>query len=185
MFSSKCTYRDTKGTLQIEGRYLLFKRGDGLLSRKEKVIQTIPLDAITDYKVEGKLSKRLVIFVDPSKVTGIPKHEFKVPDPDQVYNILKRQIEGSETVAAEVVVASTVSVGDEIEKLAGLRTNGVISEEEFNAFAERFKVATGEKVKGIVDAISTLSEEHKAGAMTEGNYNSAVWSLLDKMERER
>ncbi len=78
----------------------------------------------------------------------------------------------------------TASLGEEIDKLAALRQNGMISDHEFEAFAERFKLSTGEKTSGIIDAISKLSEQRKQGAMGEGNYHAALWSLLDKLDRK-
>ena len=77
-----------------------------------------------------------------------------------------------------------LSVGDELQKLVNLRTSGAISQKEFDAFSERFKLSTGEKAQNIVDAISALYAQYSAGAMAKGNYDDALWSLLDKMERK-
>lgn len=76
------------------------------------------------------------------------------------------------------------SLGEEIEKLATLRNQGKISDHEFQAFSERFKLATGEKASGVIKAISELYEQHKKGAILEGNYHAALWSLLDKLDRK-
>lgn len=78
----------------------------------------------------------------------------------------------------------SASLGEEIDKLAALRQNGMISDLEFKAFSEQFKLSTGEKASGIIDAISKLSEQRKQGAMGEGNYHAALWSLLDKLDRK-
>ena len=77
-----------------------------------------------------------------------------------------------------------VSLGEEIEKLATLRKQGVISDSEFQAFSERFKLATGEKASSVIKAISELYEQHQKGAILEGNYHAALWSLLDKLDRK-
>lgn len=76
------------------------------------------------------------------------------------------------------------SLGEEIEKLATLRNQGKISDHEFQAFSERFKLSTGEKASGVIKAISDLYEQHQKGAILEGNYHAALWSLLDKLDRK-
>jgi hypothetical protein len=74
--------------------------------------------------------------------------------------------------------------GKEIDKLAVLRKNGMISDLEFQAFAERFKLSTGEKASGIIKAISELSRQYQQGAMLESNYHAALWAMLDKLDRK-
>lgn len=85
-----------------------------------------------------------------------------------------------------IIAASSpkVSMGEELDKLATLREDGLISDREFKAFSERFRISTGEKASSILKAIAELSEQHKEGAMTEGNYHAALWSLLDKLDRK-
>ena len=60
----------------------------------------------------------------------------------------------------------------------------MISEHEFEAFSERFKVSTGEKARSIIRAISDLHMQYNNGAMSEGNYHAGLWSLLDKLDRK-
>ena len=79
---------------------------------------------------------------------------------------------------------SSISESDEIQKLALLRSEGMISDHEFQAFSERFTLATGEKAKSVIDAISGLYDQHKRGAMSEGNYHAALWTLMDKLDRK-
>lgn len=79
---------------------------------------------------------------------------------------------------------TSVSESEEIEKLATLRSEGKISADEFKAFSERFAVTTGEKAKGVVSAISDLHDQYKKGAMSEGNYHAALWTLMDKLDRK-
>jgi hypothetical protein len=74
--------------------------------------------------------------------------------------------------------------GKEIEKLAVMRKNGMISDLEFQAFSERFKLSTGEKASGIIKAISELSRQYQQGAILESNYHAALWALLDKLDRK-
>jgi len=75
------------------------------------------------------------------------------------------------------------SMGEDVEKIAHLRKNGMISDHEFEAFAERFKVSTGDRAKSIIQAITDLHSRYSEGAMTEGNYHAALWSLLDKLDK--
>ena len=76
------------------------------------------------------------------------------------------------------------AVSDEIEKLAALRKEGMISDHEFQAFSERFNLSTGEKARDIIGAIAKLHEQYAAGAMSQGNYHAGLWSLLDKLDRK-
>ena len=47
------------------------------------MVQTIPLKAIRSVDVQGTMKRMLVIIVDSSIHTGIPRHEFSVPAPEQ------------------------------------------------------------------------------------------------------
>lgn len=102
---------------------------------------------------------------------------------------IKEKIGKIEKMSSQITMvlaarSSTASMGDDIDKLANLRRQGIISDHEFQAFSERFKLSTGDKASGIVKAISELHEEHKKGVMSEGNYHAALWSLLDKLDRK-
>lgn len=91
-YSSAGKYRDTSGTLTIGGGKLVFTRTDGLISKRERIVVTIPTDAIVSVDVEGMIGKKLVILVDGTKVPGIPRHEFKVGDPYQWMNVIKGEM---------------------------------------------------------------------------------------------
>ena len=78
---------------------------------------------------------------------------------------------------------SSKSTSNEIVQLAQLREAGTISEEEFKAYSERFTKSSAEKASEAVDTISKLHAQFKEGAMSEGNYRSNLWSLMDKIER--
>lgn len=71
----------------------------------------------------------------------------------------------------------------EIERLAALRNANVITHAEFDAFSEKFKVSSTAKIRDMIAAIDELAAAYKSGAMGEGNYHEALWSLLDKLER--
>ncbi len=76
------------------------------------------------------------------------------------------------------------SLAEEVEKLATLRKQSIISDSEFQAFSERFKLSTGEKASSVIKSISELYDQHRKGAILEGNYHAALWSLLDKLDRK-
>ena len=80
-YSSKGRYRDSPGTLTVGGGKLVFTRTDGLITRTERVVATIPTDAIVSVRVEGLVGKKLIVLVDGTRIPGIPRHEFQVPDP--------------------------------------------------------------------------------------------------------
>jgi hypothetical protein len=84
----------------------------------------------------------------------------------------------------QVASGASESISKEIERLAILRQQRMISDGEFNAFSERFRMSTGEKAQGIIGAITDLHGQFQRGAMTEGNYRSALWGLLDKLDRK-
>lgn len=91
-YSSSGKYRGTSGTLTIGGGNLTFSRMDGMISKKQRLVITIPADAIVNTNVEGMISKKLVVLVDGAKVPGIPRHEFIVPDPYQWINAIRNEI---------------------------------------------------------------------------------------------
>ena len=74
---------------------------------------------------------------------------------------LKDEIDKMSNQISMLIAARTpkASLGEEIDKLAALRQNGLISDIEFKAFSERFVLSTGEKASGIIKAISELSEQ--------------------------
>ena len=69
------------------------------------------------------------------------------------------------------------------ERLAELRSQGLLSEEEFSAFSERFTKSTGEKSSEIINAIKDLHAQRQSGALTEGNYKASLRTLMDKLDR--
>lgn len=91
------------------------------------------------------------------------------------------KIELSKISAAASAIAPKSAT---IEDLARLREAGLISEDEFKAFARRFEKSSGEVAKEIISAIENLHVQHTNGAMTEGNYHSSLWTLMDKLDRE-
>jgi len=100
--------------------------------------------------------------------------------------LMKEEIEKMSNQISMILAVRTptASLGDEIDKLAALRQKGMISDLEFQAFSERFKLSTGEKASGIIKAISELYEQHHKGAMSEGNFHAALWAMLDKLDRK-
>jgi len=97
---------------------------------------------------------------------------------------LRRITEDQRARLSALVSSRKASPSEEIAHLARLRNEGAISQHEFDAFAERFKVSTGEKARDIIRAISELHGQYKEGAMREGNYHASLWSLMDKLDRK-
>lgn len=81
-YSSACKYRGTSGTLTVGSGSLTFSRMDGIVSKKFRIVTTIPTFAIQSVRVEGAVLKKLIVLVDQAHVAGIPRHEFTVPDPE-------------------------------------------------------------------------------------------------------
>lgn len=82
-YSSSASYRGGLGILKIENGNLIFVKRSGILNQKDFVVQTIPLKAIRSVDVQGTMKRMLVIMVDSSIHSGIPRHEFSVPAPEQ------------------------------------------------------------------------------------------------------
>lgn len=105
-------------------------------------------------------------------------------DMDDIPRLKNKLEKMSNQITLVAARSPKVSTGEEIDKLAALRKQGLISDMEFKAFSERFSLSTGDKASSIIKAISSLSEQRKQGAMMEGNYHAALWSLLDKLDRK-
>lgn len=76
------------------------------------------------------------------------------------------------------------SASQQVERLASLRKEGVISTEEFQAFSKRFQSASEVTAGEYVATIRDLYSQFQRGAMSEGNYRAGLWSLLDKLDRK-
>lgn len=104
-------------------------------------------------------------------------------DKDEVW-LARSMVQKISLFVASYNVAPDTPASEEIAKLAELRKKGMISDHEFQAFSERFKVSTGEKAMGIIQAIASLHSQYEAGAMSESNYHASLWSLMDKLDRK-
>ncbi len=81
MHSERARYQNTVGVLTIDDQGIHFSRSDGLFSRKERLMASIPFDAIVDVHIEGQVFKSLVLMLDRPKVSGFSRREFKVKIP--------------------------------------------------------------------------------------------------------
>jgi hypothetical protein len=93
--SDRGKYRNTWGILTLGGGRLVFTRTDGFLSKTERIVISIPVDAIHNINVEGFLGKKLVILVDNTRIPGIPRHEFEVGDPIYWTNMIRNEMVSS------------------------------------------------------------------------------------------
>ena len=80
-YSSPASYRGNRGTLKIERGKLVFIAQAGLVNRREYVLQTIPIGAVRSVQIQGKTRSVLVVLVDTSEMSGIPRHEFLIDAP--------------------------------------------------------------------------------------------------------
>ena len=80
-YSGNGKYRGAPGNLSVSGGNILFTRTEGLLSKTQRIVVKIPVNAIQNINVEGMITKKLVILVDNSIVPGIPRHEFELSNP--------------------------------------------------------------------------------------------------------
>ena len=95
-----------------------------------------------------------------------------------------RAIEAALTSASFAVAASKEPESQTIRELARMRSDAIISPEEFQAFTERFRRSSGVKAQEIIDAIGKLHQQKKAGAMSEGNYKASLWTLMDRLDSD-
>ena len=79
--SGSARYRNTPGNLNLANGVLSFTRVDGLITRTQRIVASIPVFAVREITIEGAFRKRLVLIVDAQQVPGIPRHEFEVDDP--------------------------------------------------------------------------------------------------------
>lgn len=73
---------------------------------------------------------------------------------------------------------------EHIRELARLRAEGVISQDEFAAFTVRFQRSPVSKAMEIVQSIQALNSQQIKGAMSQSNYRSSVWALMDSLDRD-
>jgi hypothetical protein len=116
-YSSSASYRGGLGILKIENGSLIFVKRSGILNQKDFVIQTIPLKAIRSVDVQGTMKRMIVIMVDSSMHSGIPRHEFSVPAPEQwIAAIQNEKMMDREQVAQQSQPICTKEVVREIVK---------------------------------------------------------------------
>ena len=116
-FSTTCKYKNTTGVLSIEDQSLVFKRTDGIINKRERIVTSIPIEAIRQMNIEGSFSKKLVITVDRSLIQGIPRHEFKVPDPEQVISHIREEKSTTSTSGTIVSKEKEVHIKEVIVKI--------------------------------------------------------------------
>ena len=104
----------------------------------------IPLEAINDVRFSQNVLERLIkagdIILESASEAG--REEFKdIWNPEQVQKTIyeqgelnqQRMMKGGHPAATQAPAPASASVAGELEKLAELRSTGVISEEEFQA----------------------------------------------------
>jgi hypothetical protein len=92
-YSSLASYRGNTGTLKIERGKLVFTAQAGLMNRREYVLQTIPISAVRSVHIDGKVRPVLVVIVDTSVMSGIPRHEFLVDAPGVWVDVIESEMQ--------------------------------------------------------------------------------------------
>jgi hypothetical protein len=96
---------------------------------------------------------------------------------------LKREIAEMAVAASSKGEGPGPAPGEEIEKLRELMRKGLLMDNEFQAFSERFKVMTVERARGVLDAMAKLDFQVREEVMTKADYHMAIWKLLEKVDR--
>jgi hypothetical protein len=70
-----------KGTLYLTNSRIIFEVTTGLISKKTEIALILGLGAVEDVKVEGLISKKLVIEGSDERTGCIDRYKFSVPNP--------------------------------------------------------------------------------------------------------
>jgi hypothetical protein len=95
-----------------------------------------------------------------------------------------RPYESARALASMQTGGSKNHIADSITQLSQLRAAGLISDSEFSNFTDKFKRSPGTKAREVLTAIEQLHAQYKAGALQTGNYHAALWTLMDRLERD-
>ena len=126
-YSSSASYRGGLGVLKIESGNLIFVKRSGLVNPKDYVVQTIPIKAIRSTSVQGTMKRVLVVMVDSSMHSGIPRHEFTVPVPEQWISAIQNEMKADRQQVAQSQQPTYVKeVVREIVKYPCLYCNSLI-----------------------------------------------------------
>ena len=63
------------------------------MNRREYVLQTIPISAVRSVHIDGKVRPVLVVIVDTSVMSGIPRHEFLVDAPGVWVDVIESEMQ--------------------------------------------------------------------------------------------
>lgn len=95
-----------------------------------------------------------------------------------------RTYEAARAAASMFATTAIDNHSGSVADLARLRSENLISPEEFEALTERFRRSNGSKASEMIHAIEKLHEQYKSGAMSQGNYKASLWTLMDRLDRE-
>lgn len=104
--------------------------------------------------------------------------------PDSGYAVkVRNDIESMSDSPSPDDSTSTPAPSKEIGQLADLQKQGLISDSEFQAFSEKFRILAAEKACGALETMAGLQLKCREGAMTEADFHAALRDLLDKLIR--
>ena len=119
---------------------------------------------------------------DVGEVSGVnvqfPNGVFDVASP---YNEFAALIKKLESMLAGAAIATQVtSASDAISKLAILKSEGIISEEEFERSKAGFMGSPVEVVETSASLLRQLHSLYKTGVLTESEFNMKKWDILSR-----
>ena len=92
--------------------------------------------------------------------------------------VAKIRKEIAEMSAPDKVEGPGPAPSPEAVRLAELRKQGPMTDNEFHAFSDKLKVLAAEKAQGVLEAVAGFQLQYRQGALTEENLHAALWSLL-------
>jgi len=96
---------------------------------------------------------------------------------------VKNEIAAMSATVSSKGEGTTPAPSEEIGRLKELMKQGLLADNEFQAFSERIKVMTVEKARGVLEAMAQLDRQCREGAMAKADYHVALWKLLEKVDR--
>jgi hypothetical protein len=91
---------------------------------------------------------------------------------------IRKEIAEMSAPAPDKVEGPGQGPSPEAVRLAELRKQGPMTDNEFHAFSDKLKVLEAEKAQGVLEAIAGSQLQYRQGALTEENLHAALWNLL-------
>jgi hypothetical protein len=76
--------------------------------------------------------------------------------------------------------AGKASLAEQLEKLAALKQSGILSEQDWERAKDLFLGAPRPKQQEAVKMLKSIYDLHKAGVLSEGEFNMKKWDILSR-----